>query len=542
MGKRGPKTAAAKAAERAEVIPSWAGAPPWEKKGLTRAGRVIAFIECLPITSGMHSGKLMKLRPWQREFIEAVYSTDASGKRIIRTALLTVPRKNGKSQLAAALALAHLLGPEAEERGQVFSAASDRDQAAIIFRELEAIILRVPEFAERCHMQSFKKSVTDEVTGSTYQALSSDARKAHGLSPSFFIFDELAQSLNRNLYDNLTTGTGARAEPLGLIISTQSSSPTHVMSELVDYAIKLNEGTLPPDPAFHGVVYAAPPDADPWSIETWQACNPALGDFRSLEEMQAFADQAKRLPAKEAAFRSLYLNQRVDSQQRFIGSVDWDANGSPYDLDALRGLPCFGGLDLGSTTDLTCLVLYFPTCGALVPFFWIPSDNIAERENRDKVPFRVWAKAGHVELTNGRATDRLAIARRLAEITSIYELRGIAYDRWRIEDLQKTLADEGIEIPLVAWGQGFKDMSPAVEEFETRILNGSLRHGGHPVLTWNLSNCVVETDPAGNRKLSKEKSLERIDGIIASIMAVGLAARQPEAEKFEITGDIFLEY
>lgn len=543
MGKRGPKSSAAKHAANSETKPTWRGkTPPWQKPGLSRAGRVVAFIECLPITSGTLAGKPMRLRPWQREIIEGIYATDGKGKRLVRTALLSLPRKNGKSQLVAALSLCHLLGPEAEERGQVFSAASDREQAGIIYREMEAVILRVPEFAARCNLKAFHKVIEDTQTGSIYTALSSDARKAHGLSPSFYCFDELAQSRTRDLLDNLATGTGARAEPLGIIISTQSSDPNHVLSELVDYTGKLEDGALPPDPTFFGKVYAAPMDADPWSEATWYACNPALGDFRSLEEMRAFAEQARRMPAKENAFRSLYLNQRVEATSRFIASADWDACGGTFDAEDLRGMPCWAGLDLSSTTDLTALVLYFPHNGALLPFFWMPRENIAERESRDKVPYSTWARMNLLELTNGRATDRLAIARRLAEIASTYDLKGVAYDRWRIEDLKKTLADEGIELPMMPWGQGFKDMSPAVEEFERLILNCSIRHGGHPLLTWNLSNCVVETDPAGNRKLSKEKSTERIDGIISAIMAIGLHAREPKEQVFEISGDIFLQY
>ncbi len=238
MGKRGPKTGAVKAAERTSK-PAWKGVPPWEKPGLTRAEKVVAFCEVLPITSGKLAGQRLKLRPWQREIIEGIYK-EVDGKRIVRTALLTMPRKMGKSALAAALALAHLVGPESEQRGQVYSAAADREQASIIFRELEAIILSVPEFDERCNIRFFYKEIVDSVTGSIYRAMSADARKAHGLSPSFMVYDELAQARDRELYDNLTTGTGAREEPLMVVISTQSPNPHHIMSELVDYGEGIN--------------------------------------------------------------------------------------------------------------------------------------------------------------------------------------------------------------------------------------------------------------------------------------------------------------
>ena len=280
MGRRGIVSPISKAIKARR--PSRAKVLPWNRKGLSRAERVIKFCEFLPITAGIHAGRKLVLRDWQKEIINAIYATNGDGLRVVRTALVTLPRKNGKTALAAALALCHLIGPEAEQRGQVFSAASDREQAAIIYREMEAIILSVPEFNSRCHIQTFHKTITDEVTGSVYKALTADCRKAHGLSPSFMVYDELAQSSDRELYDNLTTGTGARKEPLMIVISTQSADPNHIMSELVDYALKIQDGTLPEDPAFYGCVYAAPDDADPWDEATWFQCNPALNDFRSL--------------------------------------------------------------------------------------------------------------------------------------------------------------------------------------------------------------------------------------------------------------------
>lgn len=516
--------------------------PKWNKKGLTRAERLIAFLESLPITAGTLAGQKMSVREWQRrDIIEPIYSVDDTGRRMVRTAVITLPRKQGKTAICAGLALAHLCGPEAEPRGQVFSAAADRRQAALLYNEMKAIIQQVPTLEERIIVRDFNKSLEDTVTGSMYQVLAANVRTAHGLSASAVIYDELAQARDRQLWDVLSTSTAARKEPLIIVISTQSGDPNHIMSELVNYGRQVNEGVIE-DPTFHSCIYSAPMDADPWSEETWYACNPALGDFRSLEEMRSAATQAKRIPARESAFRLLYLNQPVDAENRFISSADWDACGGTADPEQLRGMPCWAGLDLSSTTDLTALVLYFPHCGALIPYFWVPSDNIMERESRDKVPYVAWSRMGIIELTNGRATDRLAIARRLAEIASNYDLQGIAFDRWRIEDLQKTMADEGIDLPMVPWGQGFKDMSPAVEEFERLVLHGTLRHGGHPVLTWCLSNAVVETDPAGSRKVSKQKATEKVDGLVAALMAVGLHARQPQAVPFELSGPMLLEF
>ncbi|TAN64425.1 MAG: terminase large subunit [Magnetospirillum sp.] len=437
-----------------------------------------------------------------------------------------------KTGLAAALALCHLFGPEAEARGQVYSAAADKAQAAIIYKEMLAMIQADEDLSARAIIRDFNKTIEDSETASTYAALSSDAKTKHGFSASCIIYDELAQAPNRDLFDVLTTSTAAREEPLTIVISTQTNDPHHVMSELVDYGRKVASGVVD-DPTFHATIFEATTDADPWDEATWRACNPALGDFRSLEEMRTYAAQARRIPAREATFRNLYLNQPVDADERFIPAAEWDACAGIVSPSDLRGRPCWAGLDLSSTRDLTALVLYFPEDdGAVLPFFWVPRDSVAEREDRDRVPYRVWIDQGVIEATAGRAIDRRAIARRLAEITSAYDVRGVAYDRWRIEDLSVVLADEGIDLPMKDWGQGYKDMGPAVDVLEALVLDRNLRHGGNPVLTWCVSNAVVTSDPAGARKLDKAKSVDRIDGIIALTMAVGLHAREPAPNEY----------
>jgi len=530
MGLRGPRAK--------KSIPSPEGGsikkPDWRAKGLSRAARVIRFIEGLKITAGIHAGRRFKLRPWQKEIIRGIYRTNKAGKRIVRQALFTVPRKNGKTQLAAGLALAHLCGPEAEARGQVFSAAADRAQAALLFSEMKAMILADPELSERIIIREFHKTLEDQETGSMYAALSSDANTKHGLSASFVVYDELAQAPNRTLYDVLATSTAARAEPLFVVISTQSPDPNHVMSELVDYGQRVLAGEVD-DPAFHATIYAAPEDADPWDEAVWHACNPALGDFRSLDEMRTFAAMARRIGAKEAAFRALYLNQRVDADERYISTVDWLACRGEIDLEALRGRPCYAGLDLSSTTDLTALVLLFPeNGGAVLPFFWLPGENLQDREDKDKAPYLLWRRQGHLETHPGRAVDKHAVALRLAELSAMYDLRAIAYDRWRMADLQKILSDEGIELPLEGHGQGFKDMAPALEAFESRLLSKALRHN-NPLLTLCAANAVVDKDAAGNRKLNKARSFTRIDGLVALVMACAMAARVPDPIKYDFS-------
>ncbi|MCW5692930.1 MAG: terminase large subunit [Pseudolabrys sp.] len=502
----------------------------WEAPGLTRAERVRAFIESLPITSGVHAGKPFKIRDWQwSEIIEPLYATDGEGRRRKRKALITIPRKNGKTQLAAALALCHLVGPEAEQRGQVYSAAADRKQAALILKELVAFVREVDWLAKRIIIREHSKTLEDVVTGSTYEALSSDARKAHGLNVSFAIMDELAQWPKRDLYEALTTGGAARAEPLYVTISTQSHDKNSVMSELVQYAERVRDGVIEDD-TFLPVIFAAPDEADPWSEETWRACNPALGDFRSLDEMRAAAAEAKALPAREPAFRLLYLNQPVDATARFLNARDWKAckaDDTPglFGQTLLMKQRCILGLDLSSTTDLTALVAWFPATHDLRAWFWMPADNIEEAERRDHVPYRLWRGQGFIEATPGRAIDKSFVVHRLGELTKEYDVQFCAADRWRLDEIRRLMDEAGVKIELQEFGQGWRDMGPAIDAFETAVLRRELRHPGHPVLDWNVANAVTVSDPTGARKLVKDRASGRIDGLVAAVMAIGAAVK-----------------
>ena len=499
---------------------------------------LVYFIESLPITSGILAGRNFELREWQKEILKGIYGE--TGRRTVRQALITMPRKSGKTQLAAALALAHLCGPMTEQRGQVYSAAADRDQAALIYNEMVAIIKAMPNLDDRVIIRNYNRHIEDTVTGTIFKAISADVGTKHGFNASFVVFDELAQSPNRHLYDVLMTSMAARKEPLFITISTQSSDRHSIMSELVDYGQKILTG-VHTDPTFHATIYSAPEDADPWDEKTWFACNPALGDFRSLDEMRTAAEQAQHIPARESVFRLLYLNQPVEVDARFISLADWQACGESADRGFLAGRPCYAGLDLSSTQDLTSLVLYFPEDGgAVLPFFWVPRDRLEEREHTDRVPYSTWFKEGLIEAPQGRAIDRLSIIRRIAELASTYDIRGIAYDRWRLEDLNKLLADEGIDLPITPWGQGFKDMGPAVDALETAILNRTITHPNHPVLTWNVSNAVVEMDPSGARKISKHRSREKVDGLIALCMAIGLYSREPKERELQFSGDLVI--
>jgi phage terminase large subunit-like protein len=490
--------------------------------------RVIAFVEQLTFTSGPSAGTPFELRDWQLNILESIYGpVHDDGRRVVRTALITMPRKQGKTELAAALALYHLLGDD-EKGGQVYSAAADRYQAALVFNAAATMIRNDPELAEHVKIIDSQKRIVHHASGSFYQAISSESRTKHGFSASCIIYDELAQAPNRDLFDVLTSSTGARAQPLTIVISTMSPHKHSIMYEVYDYGLKVRDGTVQ-DETFAPIIFQAPEDSDIWDESVWHECNPALGDFRSLEEMRTFAERAKRIPASEAAFRNLYLNQLVDAESRFLNSVDWLAGKQAIDIESLRGRPCWGGLDLSSTTDLTALVLIFPMDGGEIhtlAYFFVPDERLHDRASRDRVPYPVWRDQGHILTTPGRAIDKSFIVHKLAEVNAMFDLQGIAYDRWRIEDLLKMLTDENIELNLVPWGQGFKDMGPAVDHLETAILDGSLRHDS-PVLDWNASNAVVTQDPAGARKIAKDKCYDRVDGLVSLCMALGLYNREP---------------
>jgi phage terminase large subunit-like protein len=323
MGLRGP--GAKPLLARKEALEAAASeVHPWGAPGLTRASRVIAFLEALELTSGKHARTPLRLRPWQRRFIEAVYRENRNGIRPVRTAVLSMARKNGKSSLAAALALCHLCGPESEQRGEVYSCANDRFQSGRIFNEMAALIDRHPHLAARTNIIDHKKEIRDLLNGSTYVALSAEAKTKLGLSPSFVIYDELGSTAGRALYDAMDSAMGARENPLMLVISTQATDDFAPMSQLVDYGLSLKSGDVR-DPAFHLTLYSAPNDADLTDRRAWKAANPALGDFRSLSDVERLAKQARRMPSRENAFRNLILNQRVAAEARFMDPATWRA-------------------------------------------------------------------------------------------------------------------------------------------------------------------------------------------------------------------------
>jgi phage terminase large subunit-like protein len=505
-----------------------AATAPWQAPRLSRAQRIIKFIESLPVTKGHLAGQSMKLLPEQKRFIREVY-----GSRGVKLAVLSAPRGNGKTGLLAGLTLAHLLGPEAIPRGETYSAAIDRGQAAILYREMAAIIEAVPEFDARCNcVKHFKRIevLSGQGAGSTYEALSNDARRGHGLAPSFWCFDELGQVKDRELLDALTTAMGKQPGALGIVISTQSADDEHPLSQLID------DGLNGLDASVYVQLHAAAEDADPLDPKTWASCNFALGKFLDRKDFEAQAKRAARVPAFMSAFKNLRLNMRVHADERLIARDDWLACGGEIDLEALRGRRCWGGLDLSSTTDLTALALVFE--GDPMPvlaWHWMPAGRIDELSHEDHRTYRVWRDQGLIETPAGRAIDKAAVALRLAEIASQYDVQSIGFDEWRFADLQKILTDEGITLPMKAMRQGFKTMAGCVDALERAVVDRKILHNGNQVLTMCISNATVETDPTGSRKLSKKRSRSRIDSAVCLAMALGLQATEPGARIYDFS-------
>jgi phage terminase large subunit-like protein len=448
--------------------------------------------------------------------------------------VLSIARKNGKTELAAALALTHLVGPEAELNGEVYSGRltiaprllkSSRPQARMVQADAElSAMLNVIESTKRIVCAS---------NGSFYAALSAEVGTKHGLNPSFAIFDELAQAKNRDLYDVLDTSMGARAQPLFLTISTQSNDPNHILSKLID------DGLSGEDPSTVCHLYAAEEDTDLLDEAGWKAANPALGDFRSYEDLAVLARKAKRMPAEEPKFRNLYLNQRVAPNATLIARTDWES--CRGDAQWEDGEAVYLALDLSAKTDLTSLVGVSAEGGSRVQaWFWKPKDLIEEHERRDRVPYRRWANEGLIEAVNGRSIHPKAVAQLIAELSQRFNVLGLAYDRWGIDSLLREFdgvqleahkdGEGGDGLRLIPWGQGFKDMSPAIDALETAVLHDELKHPSNPVLTWNMANAVATMDPAGGRKLDKAKARFRIDGAVALSMALGLKARERAGE------------
>ena len=495
-----------------------------------KAQRVVRFIEALRHTKGEFHGQPFRLLPWQEKIIRDVFGTvrdDDPTMRQYTTAYIEIPKKNGKSELGAAIALNMLINDD-EWKAEVYSCASDRQQAAIVFDVAVDMVRQSPALMKRVKIIPSTRRMIYQPTGSIYQVLSSEVATKHGLNVSACIFDELHTQPTRALYDVMTQGSGdARRQPLWFLLTTAGTDRNSICWEVHQKALDILEGRKI-DPRFYPVLFGLPDDADWTSEENWYRANPSLDHTITIDKVRDAFHKAQETPANENQFRQLRLNQWVKQSVRWMPMDKWDECGGVVDPYALEGRACYAGLDLSSTSDLTALVLVFPPTSEdepyiALPFFWLPEETLSLRVRRDHVPYDQWAKRGFIQTTEGNVVHYGFIERFICELGERYNIREIAHDRWNATMMVQTLEDDGFT--MVPFGQGFKDMSPPTKELMRIVLEHKLCHGGHPVLRWNMDNAYVRTDPAGNLKLDKEKSTEKVDGAVALVMALDRAMK-----------------
>ena len=494
---------------------------------LSRGERVCRFIEhyCL-IPSGSGVGKVIKLEKFQKDFIYAVYDNPTGTRR----AYLSIGRKNGKTALIACLMLAHLVGPEAKRNAQIISGALSREQAAIVYDLASKMVMQSKELSAIIREVPSSKKLIGIPMNTEYRAISAEGKTAHGLSPVLAILDELGQvrGPTSDFVDAITTSQGAHDAPLLMVISTQSPNDADLLS------IWLDDAKASQDKRIVSHVYEGAKDCELDDKAAWKAANPALGKFRSLPDVQEQAERAHRMPSFEPTFRNLVLNQRVEMMAPFISRGVWVLNSGEPNDQVFYEEPVYVGLDLSAKTDLTSMVMIaYREKWHVRSYFWTPAKGLKERAKRDRAPYDVWESQGLIRAIPGAAVDYEAVAKDMLDILQDCHVEAIAFDRWRFDLLKKELDELGADWPLFPFGQGFKDMAPAIDSLEELLLNEQLAHGGNPVLTMCMANTRIEKDAAGNRKMNKAKATGRIDGAVALAMAVGVMHQQ--AENLNIT-------
>ena len=507
-----------------------------------KADRAVKFIENLCHTKGKWAGKRFWLLPWQEQLIRDIFGiVKPDGYRQFRTAFVEICKKVGKSELAAAVAL-YLLYADNEPSAEVYGAAADRQQASIVFDVARQMVEMSPALLKRSKLMTATKRIVNYGNSGYYQVLSAEVGGKHGFSVSGLVFDEIHTQPNRQLYDVLTKGSSdARQNPLHFIITTAGTDRHSIAYELHTKAVDILEGRRV-DPTFYPVVYGLKDDED-WEDEaTWYKVNPSLGYTVDIERLRDAYREAKQNPADEVTFKWLRLNMWVSSTVAWIPDAIFMKGNEEIDLASLEGRDCYGGLDLSSTGDITALVLMFPPRDEdekyiLLPFFWVPEETIPQRVKAASVPYDIWERQGYLLSTEGNVIHYDFIEKFINDLAEKYHIVEIAVDRWNATQMIQNLEGDGFT--MVPFGQGFASMSGPTKDFYRLLMEGQIIHGGHPVLRWMAGNVVVDTDPAGNIKVTKAKSKEKIDGIVAAIMALDRCIRnqtEPQGSVYDERG------
>ena len=507
-----------------------------------KADRAVKFIENLCHTKGKWAGKRFWLLPWQEQLIRDIFGiVKPDGNRQFRTAFVEICKKVGKSELAAAVAL-YLLYADNEPSAEVYGAAADRQQASIVFDVARQMVEMSPALLKRSKLMTATKRIVNYGNSGYYQVLSAEVGGKHGFSVSGLVFDEIHTQPNRQLYDVLTKGSSdARQNPLHFIITTAGTDRHSIAFELHTKAVDILEGRRV-DPTFYPVVYGLKDDED-WEDEAnWYKVNPSLGYTVDIERLRDAYREAKQNPADEVTFKWLRLNMWVSSTVAWIPDAIFMKGNEEIDLAALEGRDCYGGLDLSSTGDITALVLMFPPRDEdekyiLLPFFWVPEETIPQRVKAASVPYDIWERQGYLLSTEGNVIHYDFIEKFINDLAEKYHICEIAVDRWNATQMIQNLEGDGFT--MVPFGQGFASMSGPTKDFYRLLMEGQIIHGGHPVLRWMAGNVVVDTDPTGNIKVTKAKSKEKIDGIVAAIMALDRCIRnqtEPQGSVYDERG------
>nr|DAZ02275.1 MAG TPA: Terminase large subunit [Caudoviricetes sp.] len=493
-----------------------------------KADRAVTFIENLCHTKGKWAGTPFWLLPWQEQLIRDIFGiVKPDGNRQFRTAFVEICKKVGKSELAAAVAL-YLLYADNEPSAEVYGAAADRQQASIVFDVAKQMVEMSPALMKRSKLMGATKRIVNYSNAGYYQVLSAEVGGKHGFSVSGLVFDEIHTQPNRQLYDVLTKGSSdARQNPLHFIITTAGNDRHSIAYELHTKAVDILEGRRV-DPTFYPVVYGLKDDEDWEDEENWYKVNPSLGYTVDIERLRDAYREAKQNPADEVTFKWLRCNMWVSSTVAWIPDAIYMRGNESIEAASLEGRDCYAGLDLSSTGDITALVLIFPPRDedekyVLLPYFWIPEETIPRRVKANSVPYDIWEKQGYIMSTKGNVIHYDFIEKFIIDLSEKYHILEIAVDRWNATQMIQNLEGEGFTI--VPFGQGFSSMSAPTKEFYRLLMEGRIIHGGNPVLRWMAGNVVIDTDPAGNIKVTKAKSKEKIDGIVAAIMALDRAVR-----------------